>query len=236
MQIADVQKLSLLDFPDQVACIVFTVGCPFRCPFCYNIEMVLPGKIKKYIEPVPEKEFFRFLAKRKGLLDGVVITGGEPTMQKDLPEFIRKIKEMGFLVKLDTNGVNPEILKKLLMANCLDYVAMDIKGSLEKYSEITRSRVSPEKIRESVELIMAAGKQGLPYEFRTSVLPEFHNLREIRKIGALIKGARLYALQQFMATKTLDPKFEKARRFKLKDLERLAAEAGKAVKKVEMRG
>lgn len=236
MQIADVQHLSLLDFPDQVSAIVFTPGCTFRCPFCYNAEMVLPGKIKKYVDAVPEKEFFGFLAKRKGLLDGVVITGGEPTMQADLADFMKRVKEMGFLVKLDTNGSHPGKLKALLEADLLDYVAMDIKCALDNYPAVTRSRVSPEKIKESVELLMEAGRvRKLPYEFRTTILPAFHNVREMRKIGALIKGAPKYALQQFIPAKTLDAKFKEAAKFSLKDLERLAEVARKYVKEVELR-
>lgn len=232
MKISGFQKLTLLDYPGHLACLIFTTGCNFRCPYCYNSEMVDPKKIKAYHDFVPENEIFEHLAKRKKLLDGVVLSGGEPTLQADLEDFIRRIKEMGFLVKLDTNGARPEVLKKLYQKKMLDFVAMDLKSSLSKYPKVTRVKVDPQKIQKSIELIM---NSKIPYEFRTTVLPCFHNKTEIEKMAKVIKGAENYFLQQFLPKKTLDPRFMKEKKYSGKELQALAEIAGKYVKKAGVR-
>ena len=193
MQIGGVQKTSLLDFPDKISAIVFTQGCNFRCGYCHNPELIVLRN-----EP-SDDGFFEFLETRRGKLDGVMITGGEPCLQKDLIDFIKRIKEMGFLVKLDTNGSFPEVLEQALPY--IDYVAMDIKAPVEKYSDIVRVKINPDKIRESISLIM---KSGVDYEFRTTVVRSQLSYGDFRQIGELIKAAKRYYLQKFVPSKTLD--------------------------------
>ncbi len=190
MKILGLQKLTILDFPSKVACIVFTAGCSFRCPFCHNASLV-----KCEGDVVKEEEILAYLKKRQGILDGVVITGGEPTVQPDLLDFIKKIKELGYSVKLDTNGYHPEALEMILKAGVLDYVAMDIKNSKEKYSLITGvPNVDLSRIEKSVELIKNGG---VAYEFRTTVMEEFHTAQDIVAISKWIAGAKRYFLQNF---------------------------------------
>ncbi len=197
MQIGGVQKTSLLDFPDKISAIVFTQGCNFRCGYCHNPELIV-----KRNEPVwTSSGFFDFLNTRKGKLDGVVITGGEPCLQIDLIDFIKEIKAMGFIVKLDTNGTFPDKLQKSLPY--IDYVAMDIKAPLDKYSEISRVNVNSENIQKSIDIIMSSG---IDYEFRTTVVKSQLSYDDFAKIGELIKGAKKYYLQKFVPSKTLDEK------------------------------
>lgn len=194
--IAGLQKTTFIDFPEKIACIVFTQGCNFRCGYCHNPELF------ENKEPtLSVSAFFEFLNKRKGKLDGVVITGGEPTLQKDLKEFIKQIKDLGFAVKLDTNGTNPEILKKLISENLLDYVAMDIKAPLEKYKNIVNVDFDTKKIKNSIDFIMSCG---IDYEFRTTVLKSQLSLEDFEEIGNLIKRAKKYYLQEFIPSKILD--------------------------------
>jgi pyruvate formate lyase activating enzyme len=205
IKIGGLQKTTLIDYPGKVACTVFLMGCNFRCPFCYSSELVLPKKIKK--QPIiPEKEFFDFLKGRKGLLDAVVLCGGEPTIFHDLPKFCEKIKKMGFLVKLDTNGSNPEMLEKLIGAQLIDYVAMDIKAPKEKYSEAAGVKVNLEALEKSVD-ILKLGRIG--YEFRTTVAPGLIS-QDIFKITDWIGNpstnsgqATKYFLQEFNVQKPI---------------------------------
>ncbi len=191
MKIQGLQKMTLLDYPGRVACTVFLGGCDFRCPFCHNYELV-EGSMPVMME---DDEFFAFLDKRHGLLDGVAVTGGEPCLRKDLPEFFRKIREKGFSVKLDTNGNNPKMLEKLIEEGLVDYVAMDVKNSPEKYAAtIGLSDFDVSKVRESVEILKNAG---IPYEFRTTVIDEYHDAEDFEKIGQWIRGAKQYFLQAF---------------------------------------
>lgn len=192
MQIHGFQKTTLLDFPGYVASTVFCGGCDFRCPYCHNGDLVLhPGKVPV----IPEEEVFAHLKKRRELLGGVCITGGEPTLQPDLEAFIMKVKGMGLKVKLDTNGYHPEVLMDLCKKNLIDYVAMDIKGAPEQYEKITG--VKPwdfNKIQASVYFLMSGE---VPYEFRTTVVRELHSMEDMRKVGAWISGARAYYLQNY---------------------------------------
>ena len=191
MNIQFYQKLTLLDYPEKTACTVFTYGCNLRCPFCHNAALVTDAMQ----EPVNEDDFFDFLEKRKGLLDGVCITGGEPLLQKDISDFIKKIKDKGFLVKLDTNGFFPEKLKELIDEGIIDYVAMDIKNSLEKYPETCGvSNINIEKVKESVE-ILKSGK--VDFEFRTTVLQEYHTQSDFESIGKWLSGNYKYYIQCF---------------------------------------
>lgn len=190
MKINGLLKLTLLDFPGHTACTVFFGGCNFRCPFCHNATLV-----RGEGENITEEEFFKFLSKRQGLLDGVCITGGEPLLQRDIADFMRKIKEMGFEVKLDTNGSFPEKLKELCSAGLVDYVAMDIKSSLEGYSRAAGLSVNTEKIRESVDFLVGGT---VDYEFRTTVAKGAVLPSDMEGIGELISGAKRYFLQGFV--------------------------------------
>lgn len=198
MKIGYFNKFSLIDFPGKISCIVFTIGCNFRCPYCHNPELVLH---KFFPKPIIEKDFFNFLKKRKGKLEGVVITGGEPLLQNDILDFLDKIKSMGFLVKLDTNGSFPEILEKAIMKNLLDYIAMDIKAPFDLYPLITQVKVDIQKIKKSIDLIM---NSGISYEFRTTVVKNLLKPKDIIKIAHQIKGAKLYVLQKFVSQKAID--------------------------------
>jgi len=205
MFIGGLQKTTLIDYPGKVACTVFLAGCNFRCPWCYSSELVLPEKIKKQ-KRISKQDFFKFLKSRKGLLDGVVICGGEPTINKDLPGFIKQIKKLGYLVKLDTNGSNPEILKKLIKQKLIDYVAMDVKAVLGKeYIKATGGKANLNNIKESINLIK---NSEIDYEFRTTIVPGIHSKEDIIKIAKQIGPAKAYFLQGFRAEKTLDPKFK----------------------------
>lgn len=205
MKIGGLQKLTLIDYPQKLACTVFLIGCNFRCPFCYSSELVLPEKIKNQPK-ISEKDFFNFLKERKGLLEGVVICGGEPTINKDLPEFCKKIKKAGFLIKLDTNGSNPDILKKLIDKKLIDYVAMDVKAPKKKYSRATGGEADLKHIEESIEILK---NSDIDFEFRTTVVPSLVNKEDILKIVRWISPTKKYFLQNFRSEKTIDPKFEK---------------------------
>lgn len=193
MIIQGLQKLTLLDYPGKVACTIFTAGCNFRCPFCHNASLVIDTSAN---ETIPEEEIFRFLTKRQGILDGVCISGGEPLIQDGIEEFIRQIKEMGYDVKLDTNGSFPDKLIRLVEAGLIDYVAMDIKNSQEHYGRtIGIEDYDIGDVHRSVKYLMS-GK--VPYEFRTTVVREFHQRSDFASIGRWIRGAREYYLQQFV--------------------------------------
>lgn len=191
MKICGLNKTTLLDYPGCVAATIFLGGCNFRCPFCHNGDLVLKSGQMMGFE---EKEVLAFLKKRRNVLEGVCITGGEPTLHAELPEFISKIKELGYLVKLDTNGSNPEMLKSLVIEKLIDYVAMDVKAPLTKYEKACGVAVDVEKIKQSVEFL----KQGeIPYEFRTTVVKELHTGEDILEIGRYLRGASKYFLQSY---------------------------------------
>ncbi|MBL7142159.1 MAG: anaerobic ribonucleoside-triphosphate reductase activating protein [Candidatus Pacebacteria bacterium] len=205
IEIGGLQKTTLIDFPGRVAATVFLLGCNFRCPFCYSAELVLPEKIK--LQPrISEKDFFDFLEKRKGLLEGVVICGGEPTIHIELIDFIGKIKKLGYLIKLDTNGSNPGMIKKLIDDNLLDYIAMDIKSSFVKYDKAVGIKVNLQDIKESIGIIK---NSGLDYEFRMTVVPSLHEKEDVIQIAEEIGPAKKFFLQSFLPEKTIDPDFEK---------------------------
>ena len=191
MIIKGLQKTTLLDFPGKVACTVFTAGCNFRCPFCHNASLVISPDMS---DTISEEEIFAFLKKRRGILDGVCITGGEPLLQRDIEDFIKKIRELGLAVKLDTNGAYPERLRSIIDKGLVDYVAMDIKNSKEKYALTAGADVDIEKISESVRILM---ESDVEYEFRTTVARELHSPEDIQSIGEWIAGADRYFLQSF---------------------------------------
>jgi len=216
MKIGGLQKLTLIDYPGRISCTVFCLGCPFRCPWCYNPELVLPEKIKKQPQ-ISEKEFFFFLKERENFLEGICLGGGQTTNYQDLTDFIKKIKKLGYLVKLDTNGSNPEMLENLIRDNLVNYVAMDIKAPFgaksqiskfksQSYEKATGVKINLEKIKKSVEIIK---NSGIDYEFRTTVVPGIHIKEDILQIAREISPAKRYYLQNFRPEKTIDPKFEK---------------------------
>ncbi len=212
MIIGGFQKFSLIDYPGKICAIVFTQGCNFRCPFCHNPELV---DCRLFLSPIPEEEIFSFLEKRKGKIDAVEITGGEPTLQKDLADFAGKIKNMGYLVKLDTNGSNPGVIENMISEKLVDYIAMDIKAPLQKYGEIVRADIDIRKIERSINLIM---QSGLDYEFRTTLVKSLLSKEDIIDIGKTIQGAKHYILQKFVPSKTLDDKFLNENTFSTSEL------------------
>lgn len=235
MILGDYQKLTLIDYPGKLAAIVFTVGCSFRCSFCHNPELVENSghwKIYQKNARQKEKEFFDFLEKRRGLLDGVCITGGEPTLQPDLLEFMEKIKNFGFAVKLDSNGTQPEVLREAVDKKLVDYLAMDIKHRPKKYSEAAGLAVDLEKIKESVKIIM---ESGVDYEFRTTVVPGIHQEADFEEIAQWIAGAPAYYLQAYRETKILDPNLKNKTRGQAVDLKKIKNTIESRFGKVEIR-
>ncbi len=218
MRIGGFQSFTLIDYPGKRACIVFTQGCNFRCPYCHNPDLVLP---ECFGPTISQEEILSFLEKRKNKLEAVVITGGEPTLQKGLGSFIERVKERGFLVKLDTNGYEPGVIKRLLERGLVDYIAMDIKAPLERYEEITRSRLDVDRLRESIEIIK---NSSVDYEFRTTVVRDLLSKEDLLRIGLLIKGAKRYYLQRFYPKNTLDPDFTKKSTYREEELKGLAEE------------
>lgn len=189
--------MTLLDYPEHVAATVFLNGCDFKCPYCHNFELV-DGTARPLME---EEEFFSFLEKRKGILDGIAISGGEPCLHKELPDFIRRIRGMGFLVKLDTNGYHPEMLSNLIEEHLVDYVAMDIKNSFSKYGiTVGVPDLDTEPVRRSIDILMNSDRD---YEFRTTVIKEFHEEKDFEEIGEMIRGAKTYFLQQYTCRETV---------------------------------
>ena len=195
MQIFGFNKTTLLDFPEHVACTVFTGGCNFRCPFCQNGDLVLHGRSLPVLD---EEEVFRVLRKRKGILTGVCVTGGEPTLQRDLDVFLSRVKDLGYLVKLDSNGYRPEVLQSLCERGLVDYFAMDIKSSPENYARTAGVKeLDIGLIRESVDFIRSCG---VDYEFRTTVVRELHSSGDFQSIGEWLKGCKAYFLQSYVGS------------------------------------
>ncbi len=231
MKIGGLQKFSLIDYPGKIAAIVFTQGCNFRCPYCYNPELVEPAR---FVEPLEENDIFSFLEIRRGKLDGVVITGGEPTLQPDLLDFICRVRELGYCVKLDTNGSNPEVLESLIARGVLDYIAMDIKAPLtgrksdpeNRYASVTRSSVKSEDIRRSINLILLSG---IDHEFRTTVTTGCLQRADFVNMAKAIKGAQKYALQKFVPAKVLDTDLLNTKPPSDEDLDDLRKALGKYV-------
>jgi len=200
MKIGGLNTFSLSDFPGKVAAVVFTQGCNFRCPYCHNAPLISCHEPKELL--IPEEHFFEFLNCRRNQLDAVVVSGGEPTIHRDLPVFLRRIKDMGFAVKLDTNGSNPEVLKEILDNNLIDYIAMDIKAPLTNYKKLTDKVSSSEGIQESINII---SKSGIDHEFRTTVVEALLRLEDMQAIRKLIPAGSTYHLQKFYPEHAFDP-------------------------------
>ncbi len=203
MEFGGLEKCTLIDYPGKIACMVYTIGCNFRCPYCHNPELVDETVMQRF----KEEDVLSFLDGRKKMLDGVVITGGEPTIHGDnLISFMKEVKARGFLVKLDSNGTNPDFLERVIQEKLVDYIAMDIKSPLAKYSQTVARPVDIEAIKKSINLLM---KSDVDYEFRTTLLKVLLSPEDIVEIGKEIKGAKKYYLQKFIPTKILNPQFLK---------------------------
>ena len=224
MRFGGLQKTSLIDFPDRVSTVLFTSGCNLRCPFCHNWRLV----VKKDIPSIPENLILDFLISRKNFIKSVVITGGEPAAQSDLSNFLRKLKEKEFNVKLDTNGFFPKAIQKCV--NYLDYISVDLKTSLEKYVLLGANDTS--NLLKTIEIIKAGN---VDYEFRTTVVPGFVDKVTISKIGRIVNGSRRYALQQFLPDDTLDVAFRKVKPYSSSTIASLADILKKHVKEIIIR-
>ncbi len=225
MEFSGIQKTTLIDYPGKVATTLFTYGCNFRCPFCHNPELV----VKPNEFTITEDEVLEFLKSRTGKVDGVVITGGEPLLHDELKDFIIKVKDLGLLVKVDTNGYSPEKIEEL--CELVDYWAVDIKNSPEKYSETSGCEVDISKIKKSIKIIMKLGKD---YEFRTTVVPGLHDKRSILGVGKLVKGAKRLVVQNFRGGKTIDPSYKNKKGFGYKELEGFKGVLKKLIEEVEI--
>ncbi len=222
------QRFSLIDYPGELTAIVFTIGCNFRCPYCHNPELV-----NRTAERLPEDKILSFLNKRRGKLTAVSITGGEPTIHgKELLSFIKAVKNLGYKVKIDTNGTNPELLETLIKEKLIDYVAMDVKAPMNRYGEVVRANMDTSLIEKSIDLILD-GK--VPYEFRTTVLKGMLDENDIEKILKTIKAAQLYCIQNFIPTKTLNPSFLHKGGLSKRELEKLKILSEKYVKICQIR-
>lgn len=231
MRIVGFIKTSLLDWDGKVVTVLYLPGCNFRCPFCHNVEMVLEPSS---FEEVPFSQVEEYVRSNADFLDGVVVTGGEPTLQRDLPQLLRRLKDLGVRVKLDTNGTDPDMLKDVLDAGLVDYVAMDLKAPLdERYDDLAGVRVPIDKIKRSIQLLEDSG---IDHEFRTTVVPILLTPQDIEAMAAYIGGTRMYALQQFRPGKTLDPAFQTVRPYSGAVLRAMAEMAGHYVRKVVIRG
>ena len=232
MIIAGLQKMTLTDFPENVACILFLKGCNFRCPYCHNSELIDYKIDDNYIL---KEEVFDFLKKRQGVLDGVVISGGEPTVNKDLPKLIKEIRDLGFKIKLDTNGTNPQMLKELLEDGLIDYVAMDIKNVPRKYLETAGLSEKNQQILENVQKsIDILKKSKINHEFRTTIMKKYHNIEDLEEINKLIGKDEKYFIQNFEDSEyVLDHNIEP---FSEKELKEIKNKLTKNFQKTSVRG
>ncbi|MDY0096930.1 MAG: anaerobic ribonucleoside-triphosphate reductase activating protein [Candidatus Dojkabacteria bacterium] len=230
MTITGFQKSTLLDYPGKVAALIFTYGCNLRCAYCHNPELVIQPCIPSSI--LKEEYILEYLKQRKDLLDAVVITGGEPTIQKDLIPFMQKIKDIGYLLKLDTNGTDSKIVKKILDLGIVDYWAMDIKYEKELYIQKLEKNINYEEIEESINLLKKYAKD---YEFRTTFVKGIHTIDSAKGIGELIDGSKRYYIQNFRPGKTIDPTLNNQNSFTTKELEKFKKVIDKYVKDVQIR-
>lgn len=213
MRLGGLQRFTLIDYPGKIAAIVFCQGCNLRCGYCHNPELVVPERRGPLI---PEETVFEFLERRRGYLQGVVVTGGEPTLQKDLADFLKKVKQLGFAIKLDTNGTLPAALEHLLQERLLDYIAMDVKTSLEKYPQMTGVPCAVETLRQSIDLIRHSG---IEFEFRTTVVKPFCTTEDLEKIKDLIGPAAKYRIQSFQPSeKIIDPQLLRGSHYSVEEM------------------
>lgn len=243
MIIGGLEKLTLIDYPGKLSAIVFTQGCNFRCRYCYNPMLVLPssdgkcyhnpGEEEKGQNQLSEDGLFDFLKKRQGKLEGVVITGGEPTLHPDLPEFIKKVKDLGYTVKLDTNGSNPDMLRYVLQKKLVNYLAMDIKSDEDNYKRTVGADIDFKKIEKSAKIIIGSG---LPHEFRTTCVPGFHDQEVIANMSEIIRGAQKWFLQNFKSdTELIEKSLKGQPPFSDKQMKELADIGSKNIKICQVR-
>lgn len=236
MLLGGLQKTTLIDFPGRVACTVFTVGCNFRCPFCHNKDLVTKDLFKRSgTQPLKEKDFFAFLEKRKKILDGVCITGGEPSINQDLPQFCQKIKDLGLEVKVDTNGSNPKMLKKLIDKKLVNFIAMDIKTSFDEYQKAVDVGCKIKNIKSSIKLIL---ESGLEYEFRTTIVPGIHNKKTMIKLAQQLKTLNaniVWILQQFQPKNCLKSKYLKVKPYTNQEMKDILKSGQKILAKTKLR-
>ncbi len=225
-------EVSFVDWDGKVASVIFLPRCNFKCPMCHNYKLVLSPE---EFETIPLERILAFLRKKRNFIDGVVITGGEPTIYGDLPELCRTIKKEGFLVKLDTNGANPPLLRRLISEKLIDFVAMDVKASLdkEKYAKAAGAEVDIEKIKESIEILM---KSGIDYEFRTTVVPTISGVQDVAGIASAINGAKKFVLQYFRPGGALDPELRKTKSTSKEEMDAAVAAARAFVPNTITRG
>ncbi len=227
MLIAGFEKNSLLDYPGKVASIIFTYGCNLRCSYCHNPELVIHPCKKEAV--ISQEDVFKYLRLRKGLVDALVITGGEPTLQEDLISFIQKVKKLGYIVKLDTNGVRDDTIKEIIDLEIVDYWAMDIKYPSEYYDKYD---IDTKAIKHSIQIIMDSGKD---YEFRTTYVKGMHSIEDAKGIGEMINGCNNYYIQNFRRGKTIDPDLDNSNSFTDKELEEIKKIISPYVKQVKIR-
>lgn len=224
-------KTSLLDWDGMVATTIYLQGCNLRCPFCHNPDLV---STTAEVDEMPWEMVEGYLRENSDFLDGVVITGGEPTLNEDLPDMIRKIRKLGLKVKLDTNGTNPDVLEDLVRSKLLDFVAMDLKAPLDhQYSQLVGADVDLDAVKRSIHILMTSG---IDHEFRTTVVPHYLNPGDVERMAAFIGGAKKYALQQFKNDRTLDKRLSQISPFTESEMLGMAETARKYVRKVVLRG
>lgn len=244
MTIGGLQKTTLVDYPGKIACATFLVGCNFRCPFCHNRDLVTKTLFKKSkIHETSHDEFFEFLSKRQGIIDGVCISGGEPTLNLDLPQFIEKIKDAGFLVKLDTNGSNPAMLGDLIAKKKIDFVSMDIKGPFKEYQKISGKFANINKVTESLKILF---KSNLPFELRTTVAPTIHTPKSIEQMVKSVlsiahecgykKEKIIWFLQNFRPTNCYNLKFNSYSSFSLSQMNAFLTSGQSLLPQMQIRG
>ncbi len=231
MNIKGLYKTSLIDFPGRISSVIFTGGCNMKCGYCHNPDL---AKNSSSLEVIPEKEILSFLKKRKGILDGVTITGGEPTLNKGLIPFLKKIKSLGLDIKLDSNALKPEVINEAIQQNLVDYVAIDIKTSPEKYNDLTKTEVNFSKITETIEIL---NNNNIDYEVRTTCIPEFVTLEDFKSIKNSIPKVKNYFLQQFVSTvDLLDKEMQGVETYYARELEVFKDFVSSFTEKCEIRG
>ena len=233
MKFSAIHTLTLLDFPDKIAAIVFTAGCNFRCHFCHNAEFVIPEYIQKIQEGfIPEEKILNFLKTRIGKLDGIVISGGEPTIYKeDLLRFMQKVKNLGFLIKLDTNGTNPEFLNQAIKQKIIDYVAMDIKAPSWAYTDIIGVPIDWESLEKSRDILFSSN---INFELRTTVIKGFHTTKMMEEIFAFCANAPKYSIQNYRSQKVLNPLWKNFKGFSIEELKEFQNIAQKYISNVQI--
>jgi pyruvate formate lyase activating enzyme len=230
VEIKGLEKFAPKDFPGVIACTVFLGSCNFRCPYCHNADLVLKPET---LPTFPMDYIIDFIDSRKGWLEGVCITGGEPLLHQGLEGFLSVLKQRSLLVKLDSNGAFPSRLSDLIQKNLLDRVAMDVKAPLERYRDVVKAPVNPEDIRKSIEIIM---NSGVEYMFRTTVVPGLVEAEDVIKIGQILQGAKIFQIQQFSPHNTLEPSFEQKKAFPANDIQKMGEEAKKYFDEVRLEG